>query len=288
MKKVLLTGAGGFLGARANVCFRELGWDVTSVGHRQLDICNAAQVQQVLRDVRPDAVLHFAAVSSTAVSQQQPALSHAVNVQGTENLAAACAQTGSRLVYMSSDQVYNGCLAAGPLAEDTPLAPENVYGCDKLEAERRVARLCPNAVGLRLTWMYDVPRAGLPASGNLICSVLRAALSGVPQRFAVRETRGVTWVWDVVHSLPALLEVPGGVYNAGSSGTQSTYTLALETAAALGCAHPEAFVLPDSERYAQHVRNLSMDTSLLAAFGITFPENMEGVHTCLAACSWPV
>ena len=287
MKKVFVTGGSGFLGARAVRCFSALGWEVWAPGHNALELTDAACVQRSLEAFSPDLAVHCAAISSTGYAQQHPEESYAINVKASENLARVCAAQRCKLVYMSSDQVYNGCTREGPLCEEDALLPESVYGRHKLEAEQRISALCPAAVGLRLTWMYDVPAQGLPASTNLLCSLLHAALHGSPLSFATRETRGVTWAWALARALPALADVPGGVYNAGCAGTQSSYELALFAASALGCSQPKSFVLPDAQRYPSHPRNLSMSCAKLEKAGVCFPESTDGIQACLRACGWP-
>lgn len=77
-------------------------------------------------------------------------------------LPGRAAEIGAKLVAFSSDQVYAGVEQSGPLPETIPLKPANVYGQGKLEMEQRVQALCPGAVLLRATWMYDLPE--LPAA----------------------------------------------------------------------------------------------------------------------------
>ena len=93
-------------------------------------------------------------------------------------LARAAAEIGAKLVAFSSDQVYAGVEQSGPLPETIPLKPANVYGQGKLEMEQRVQALCPGAVLLRATWMYDLPGYRLPIRGNLPLNLLRAATAG--------------------------------------------------------------------------------------------------------------
>ena len=76
-------------------------------------------------------------------------------------------KVGAKLLSCSSDQVYAGVTQRGALAETLPLSPSNVYGQHKLEAEARVLARCPDAVVLRLPWMYDLPGYHLPIRGNL-------------------------------------------------------------------------------------------------------------------------
>ena len=82
-------------------------------------------------------------------------------------MARAAAETGAKLVAFSSDQVYSGAAQEGPLPETLSLSPSNIYGQHKLEAEQRVLEVLPDAVFLRVPWMYDLPGYQLPIRGNL-------------------------------------------------------------------------------------------------------------------------
>lgn len=110
----------------------------------------------------PDGILHTAAISDTGYCADHPEQAYRANVELPVWLARAAAEIGAKLVAFSSDQVYAGVEQSGPLPETIPLKPANVYGQGKLEMEQRVQALCPGAVLLRATWMYDLPGYRLP------------------------------------------------------------------------------------------------------------------------------
>ncbi len=278
MMKLLITGADGFLGARAAAYYRAKGWEVTACGHRSLDITDTAAVKAAFAQASPQLVFHCAAIADTGRAQREPALSFAVNVGGTANVAAACAETGAKLVYMSSDQVYTGCGGTEPLAEDAELHPENVYGTDKLSAERRAAALCPDAVGLRLAWMYDfAPGGAWPENGGWPARIAAAA-AGEPLEASPREHRGITCVWEVVSRLGGAAGLPGGVYNFGSENAQNSLETWRAAARLMGC---EAADIRENTTWPP--RNLSMDGAKLRAFGLAMPDTLEGLRRALAA-----
>lgn len=275
--KLLLTGAHGFLGVRV---FRHFSahHSVEALSHQQFDITDAPSVREVLDRVRPDVVIHCAAVSDTGLAARCPDLSYSVNVCGTLNLARACADQGCKLVYMSSDQVYDGLSRQGLLPEDSVAWPANVYGRHKLEAEQAVRACCPDAVGLRLSWMYDLPASPLSPNRGLLLNLVRAAADGSVVRAALHEYRGVTYVWDVVERLEAALSLPGGVYNFGSENLLCSYDT-FRLAAGRLCSSLR--VEPDADRFASSPRNLSMDTARLRACGLSFPTVEEALARLL-------
>ena len=148
ISRVMITGPSGFLGCRLNIYYKEK-YTLFCPRHDEMDITSEDSVMKYLAENRPDVVIHCAAISSTGYCQEHPEESFRVNVLGTENLAKACKEVDTKLIYMSSDQVYNGTAKKGLLTEEVPLYPVSVYGKDKREAERRVQQILPDSIGLR-------------------------------------------------------------------------------------------------------------------------------------------
>ena len=153
------------------------------------------------------------------------------------------------------------------------LAPSNVYGRCKLEAEQRALDLCPDSVHLRAAWMYDLPGYGLPIRGNLPLNLMRASLRGETVSFSRNDFRGVTYVRQAIENLRQAMELPGGVYNFGSTNTENMVRTAHQFAEAMG------FRVQVAE--AAWPRNLVMDDTKLASFGIRFDTTQQGILHCL-------
>lgn len=170
MKKVLVTGVSGFLGWHICEAARERGWQVTGVSHtrpaeidgvdvRRLDLCDSQAVASLLSEVEPDGVIHAAAMANPNQCEVEPEMSQAVNVNATLQLAELCRQRGVRLVFTSTDLVFDGEHA--PYAEDAATGPVNIYGRHKLAAEQGV--LAAGGVVCRMPLMFG-NRADKPAS----------------------------------------------------------------------------------------------------------------------------
>ena len=177
MKRIFVTGAGGFVGARA--CrFLQGNYEVLTLPKGWMASCTELQLMQSIAEAQPDVILHTAAISDTGYTEQHPEEAYRANGELPRWLARAAAQCGARLVGFSSDQVYAGVQQPGSLPETMELSPANVYGRQKLEMEQRMLDACPDTVLLRATWMYDLPSYGLPIRGNLPLNLLRAAQRG--------------------------------------------------------------------------------------------------------------
>lgn len=133
--------------------------------------------------------------------------------------------------------------------------------------------LCPSAVLLRATWMYDLPGYRLPIRGNLLLNLLRAAQRGESLRFSVQDFRGITYVRQAVALLEPALTLPGGVYNFGSENAENMVLTARQFAETLG-------ITVDIQE-ADWARNLAMDCSKLRAQGIVFDTTQAGLTRCL-------
>ena len=272
MQKILVSGAGGFVGARVMQQWREKaelfafprGFLAAAT---QEDLCRfAAQVQ-------PDVVLHLAALSDTGYCQQHPEDSRRANVDVPLWMARAAAETGAKLVAFSSDQVYSGAAQEGPLPETLSLSPSNIYGQHKLEAEQRVLEVLPDAVFLRVPWMYDLPGYQLPIRGNLPLNLLRAALRRTPVQFSAHDWRGISFVREVIENLVPAMELPGGVYNFGSECDGDM----VETARCFANLLQVDVKIEESDL----TRNLAMDTGKLRAHGIEFSSTRGALRVCL-------
>ena len=273
MRKVLVSGAGGFVGARIMTQLADR-YTLCAFPKGMLAAADEAAVAELVRREQPDVILHTAAISDTGYSEQHPAESYRANVELPLWIAQVARQTGAKLVSFSSDQVYAGLDAVEPFTEDRPLSPANVYGRHKLEAEQRVLDVLPDAVLLRATWMYDLPGYGLPIRGNFLLNLLTAAMRQETLRFSGSDYRGITYVREAVERLSDAMELPGGVYNFGSGNDCDMYATA-ERACALLDMHPAL-------EKADWQRCLLMDGSKFrAAAGAGFGDTLTGLTHCL-------
>lgn len=282
-KRILITGSGGFLGSRLAEYFEEKdGYEVVSVTHEELDITDIVAVSAFFKAIDPQVVFHCAGLSNTGQCEADPRASALINVQGTENIARACRKSGCRLIFMSSDQVYTGTDTMEPNRETDRVKPVNVYGKDKKRAEEAVLALAEGAVCLRLTWMYDYPVPGRTPGTGLLGQVFKAAGEGRPVVSPIHDYRGITYVWDVIRAMEKVLELPGGIYNFGSTNQRSAW----ETAGIFAQAVAEKTgILPgveaDRERFSSVPRNLTIDTGKMESFGICLGDTLEGLSRCM-------
>ncbi len=284
MQKILVTGATGFVGSRFIQRWGGV-YNILAPTHSEMDVIDKISVENYFRNNRPDVVLHLAAISNTMHCEQNSNDSYAVNVVGTANIAQAASSCGAKIIFFSSDQVYNGNSETGLHDENIPLAPENVYGRHKLEAEQIISEIAPDAVILRATWMYDDDKNNLPIHNNFVVNIMRAVAEHTPITFPIHEYRGITWVREVVELLPYTFNLSGGIYNYGSENRLNTYETAccflemIETDV-----KTENIVHPDIERFSQRERNISISTNKIlraSGYNICFSSTLDGLRIFL-------
>ncbi len=279
MKKILITGASGFLGRRAVAAFGQ-DYVVYTPSHTELDITSTASVESTLTALAPELVLHCAAISDVGRCQQEPELSRQINVEGSLRIVQASRAVGAKCVLCSSDQVYFGSTVQQPHREDEALNPTNVYGCHKLEAEQRCLCADPDCVLLRLSWMYDRASQSLTEHGDFLRTLLDQLCKGTSLVYPIHDRRGITDVNQVVQRLRLAFTLPGGVYNFGSPNTMSTFALMQRVLFQLGVERP---LTENTQAFCSAPRNLCMDPGKAAAYGVVFSTTEEGLVENLKA-----
>jgi dTDP-4-dehydrorhamnose reductase len=151
--KVTIFGATGLLGKSL---MREWRDDqVTGLSSKDADIRDPQQVAKVVESSRPDWIVLAAAYTDVDGCETKRELAFAVNRDGAANVAQAAKQHNSRLLFLSTDYVFDGRKAA-PYEVDDPRSPQSVYGRSKADAEMRIENILPNCCIVRTSWLFGV------------------------------------------------------------------------------------------------------------------------------------
>ncbi len=163
--KVLVTGTSGQLGfdvmeELARRGYEGIGADRSETEadfeHVQIDITDKDRVFEVVREIKPDVIVHCAAWTNVDGAEDSKNLSvvRAVNVDGTRNLAEAAKEIDAKFVYISTDYVFNGEGSKPWQPDDKNYAPINVYGQSKLDGELEVSKILDKYFIVRIAWVF--------------------------------------------------------------------------------------------------------------------------------------
>lgn len=281
MKKILITGSTGFLASRFINKFNKK-YNIIPITRNDLDINNENAVITLLTNHNADYVIHTAAIADTGICENDPDLSFQVNVKASLNVAKGCKISNSKLIYLSSEQVYNGNIECGPYSETCIPAPNTVYGKHKLEAEKEIQNILNDVVILRLTWLFGLPERNRKVNSNILWNVVKAALKNDPLKLPMHEFRGMTYVYDILDAFPQILDLPSGIYNTGSENNLSTYDAACLILKKMGLEHkiPE-LLIKDTEKYKDDPRDLRISNAKLRNHSIIIGDTSEGIERCI-------
>lgn len=235
VRKVLVTGASGFLGhhvalhvkGRYEVYGLYLTHPIVLEGCSlvRLDLTNEGPVHALLGEVHPDVIVHTAVLGDADRCEWQPAEAHLVNVRGTENLARAAARVGARLIYISTDLIYDG--TKGDYDEEDEPHPLSVYAETKLLGERRAAALCEQTLLLRLALMYGW---GSAARSSFTDWLFERFTKGQEVTLFTDQYRTPLFVEQGAEVIGRLIEKPEvrGTFNMGGGERVSRYEFGLK------------------------------------------------------------
>lgn len=216
--KVLITGSEGFVGTATRAELELAGHSV--VGYDLMgrnDIRDRQQLMETVERVKPDRILHLAAIARFADADADPLLAFSTNVDGTRTVAAVAEATHTPLVYASTGSVYMPISQEPPITEDFRTAGNSVYGCTKLVGELYVRKAHIPTIVLRYAHLYGSEKRGHGLIGGFIERIERGL---APTLYGGRQSNDFTYVKDVARANRLALEASwdrwGQTYNIGT------------------------------------------------------------------------
>jgi dTDP-4-dehydrorhamnose reductase len=204
----------------------------------ELDITGADTTRRTIEAARPDIVIHAAALTDTRLCEDDPDLAHRVNGLGTRNVALACRDAGAALLYVSTNEVFDG-LKGEPYVESDASKPVNAYGRSKLEGEEEARALVDRFYIVRTAWLYGGGSRDFP-------SKILAAASQEPELTVVTdEVATPTLAGDLAAAIARLVEIGVcSVYHFTNSGECSRFEWAREVLCLAG--RPDVVLKPST------------------------------------------
>ncbi len=287
MLTVAITGATGYLASLIQLYNRgHLAF--VPVSRSEVDYSHPEEVERFFRTLDCDIVMHAAANAATAACENDPVGTGLVNRDSAIAVARACAAKGRRMLFVSTEQVFNGRTDAGPFDERAKTQSVTNYGRQKADVDAWMAANLGDYVTLRLSWMFGMALPHIKPSPGIVGNVLATLRSGTPTRFTANERRCLTYAQRLADQFARICDLPAGLYHFASSNDLTTYEAARLVAARLGAseAEVERLILPDTERYAERFRDFRLDAGKARAAGIELGTFEEDVDRCLADFGW--
>ena len=227
--KVLVTGAGGMLGRDVALAAANAGHEVIALARTDLDVTDAAAVTARFERDRPGAVINCAAWTDVDGAEGAEEEARKVNEEGAGNVAKAAKSVGAKVVYVSSDYVFDGSKGE-PYVETDQTGPISAYGRTKLAGEEATAAACREHFVVRSSWLFGI------GGSNFVDTMLRLA-EDHGEVLVVRDQVGSpTYTWHLAYGLVRLIDGSAyGIHHMAAAGECSWWEFAREIFEQEGC-----------------------------------------------------
>lgn len=254
--KVLITGANGQLGRE--LVKRLQGTDFSATDVAEMDITNQTNTLQVITAYGPDVVIHGAAYTNVDGAEEQPDVAYKINAIGTQNVAAACLKCGAKMVYVSTDYVFDGTLGRA-YNEFDQTNPQSIYGKTKLAGEVLAKHILNQLFIVRTSWLYG-------DGNNFVRTMLKLGKEKDELKVVNDQYGCPTSSKDLAEAILRLIETEHyGTYHAANTGVTTWYDFAKKIFEISG--NDKVRVLPQSTeelgRPAPRPRYSPMDNMML-------------------------
>ena len=221
--RLLVTGGAGMLGRAVTEAATRLGHEVTSLSRAELDITDADRVRRAIGAARARAVVNCAAWTDVDGAEEHEPEATATNGAGAGNVARAAEETGSRIVHVSTDYVFDGSKTT-PWVESDAVGPIGAYGRSKLAGEQEVVAAGPGHAIVRTAWLFGA------FGRNFVDTMLELGRERDEVSVVTDQVGNPTWTVHLAEALVELAERDGdvGVFHAAAAGSCSWYELAVE------------------------------------------------------------
>lgn len=273
--RIVVTGAQGQLGTDLRRVLQQ--HQVTGLDLPGFDLARA-DCGKAIVDAAPDVVIHAGAHTDVDGAERDPALAMAVNADGTERVARAAEQVGARLIYVSTDYVFDG-KGTRPYVETDSTNPASAYGASKCEGEQRALSCCENTLVVRTAWLY-----GLQGK-NFVKTILQLA-SERPSLRVVADQRGCpTFAEDLAGMIGKLVQHPAqGILHVTNEGHCTWHEFATEIVRLGGYRVPvEPITTADMPRPAKRPAYSVLSLDRLHQLGFTMPSWQDGLQRFMTA-----
>ena len=280
-KKILITGANGQLGRELQalaITFPQ--FDFLFFDRATLSIADPDAINTFFARERPAYCINCAAYTAVDKAESEKESAFLINGDAVGYLAAACRNTGARLIHISTDYVFDG-LSETPLSEGDPTRPINTYGASKLEGEHQALQHHPDGtLIIRTAWVYS------EFGNNFVRTMIRLMKERPSINVVSDQVGSPTYAADLAAAILHIITAPSfipGIYNYSNEGRISWYEFALAIRDLIG-SPCEVHPIPTAQypTPAKRPRFSLLDKSLISAtYHLTIPEWRRSLVTCV-------
>jgi len=279
--KILVTGANGQLGRELQVLATSFAaLDFLFFDRAALSIADPDAINTFFARERPAYCINCAAYTAVDKAESEKESAYLINGDAVGYLAAACHNTGARLIHISTDYVFDGH-SATPLKEGDPTGPVSVYGASKLEGERQALQHHPEGtLIIRTSWVYS------EFGNNFVRTMIRLMKERPSINVVSDQVGSPTYAADLAAAILHIINAPSfipGLYHYSNEGRISWYEFALAIREGIGSTcevHPIS-----TDQYptpAKRPRFSLLDKSLIrSTYHLTIPEWRPSLVTCI-------
>jgi dTDP-4-dehydrorhamnose reductase len=261
--RIAITGANGLFGFGLMKTLSPVH-TVHPLTRAEADLTNAEEVRRALGKIRPDVIVHAAAIPDLDACEADPAKAFLVNVHGTRHVVKTARELGAAVAYISTDAVFDGKRQI-PYLESDPAAPPTVYGRTKLRAEQ-IVRALPKH------WVFRVSVLFGPGKTNFVEKGLRRIAAGETYLVAADQVGSATYTLDAARKILEVVEAGRyGLYHLSNSGPCSRLDLARRAAEMAGLDPDKVIGVPSEQmgRLAVRIKYAVMEMDTLRRCGFS-------------------
>ena len=270
--RILITGGGGQIGIELARQLDEA--NVSALGRSALDVTSGAAMDRALGEIKPDVVIHAAAMTDPEACERDRGAAQRVNVVGAWNVARAVARAGAEMVYLSTSYIFAGD-KLGPYREYDEPGPINAYGVSKLGGERAARQALDRLYVVRSGWVYSRWTRGF------VARLLELADAETDVRYVGDQVANPTFAGDLAAAILRLVDTQAyGVHHLVNEGATSWYGWATAVLRAAGRddVELEEISAGDFQRRVRVPANSELANEMARAVGITlrpWPDALE-------------
>lgn len=210
--KVLVTGVGGQLGYDVINELEKRNVECIGVDRAEFDITDYEAAHKFITNYMPDAVIHCSAYTAVDKAEDEPELCYLVNAVGTKNIAKICKEIYAKMIYISTDYVFDGTKDGCYEVDDKP-NPVNVYGKTKLAGEEAVQEILDEYFIVRISWVFGIN------GNNFVKTMLRLGKEHSELNVVADQIGSPTYTADLAPVLVDMVQTDKyGIYHATNEG----------------------------------------------------------------------